>query len=267
MFLRILSILIVATAKPSESGIWENLIWPVLVSLIIAIGGVLWKKISKGRREKPKVSLKLKIDRKGRVLPYANKRVLVKLNAVKAVLRNEGKNELCIKLIPNYSTWRLNKFLKKELKSKLGNKENELEKKAEILLMKPFLPHESPKGLEDALKVLFFGSFLYTDDLDKKIIDLELWEEKAEISFSICVPENDLSKISEQKQISYRKLYTELGMHKFHIATLFASHSELIYKEIIPKLVLEVYRKHKLHSYDLTKSGWENLYSYYVGIK
>jgi hypothetical protein len=244
------------------SGILDNLIWPIIVSVILGVGGLIWKKITTKKKKETRPKIKLSIDKKGKILPISDKKFKTKIQLAKQITRETKQKGLLIEITPNYVTRHLDKFAKDELKLKLKSKSNEIEKKIEILLMRPIEPGlEHPDNLKTTINSILVGQPFNVTGTVK--IDLYRNHEP-KLNFPVYVTDTDFQIIAQEQNKTIEGFKKELLIPTLCSVSIF--NNELMYKQVIPEMIQEIYRIHSRHNFDLNTRHWENILLYEVGL-
>lgn len=244
------------------SGIWDNLIWPIMVAAILAGGGLIWKRISQKKKKETRPTINLVIDEHWKIQSISDNRFHSKIQLAKQITRETKQKGIFIKLVPNYNTKQLDKYEKEDLKLGLKKKEEEIEQKIQILLIKPIeLGLEQIDNLKTVINTILAGQLLNVTGRVK--IDIYRNHEP-QIYFPVYVTQNDFQKMAQKQNKSIKDFKQELSIPTMCSMAIFDS--ELLYREVIPALVQEIYRLYTGYDFDLNTNNWENILLYEVGL-
>ena len=148
------------------------------------------------------------------------------------------------------------------MKLGLKKKEEEIEQKIQILLIKPIeLGLEQIDNLKTVINTILAGQLLNVTGRVK--IDIYRNHEP-QIYFPVYVTQNDFQKMAQKQNKSIKDFKQELSIPTMCSMAIFDS--ELLYREVIPALVQEIYRLYTGYDFDLNTNNWENILLYEVGL-
>lgn len=258
----------ITTTPNPVSGFMDNYFWPLVVILSAAlILGVVtrirkqFKKRQKAKKDK-RPTIKLYIDKNGDILPISDDKFATKIQLAKQITKTQRQKGLLIDLIPNYVTGHIDKYAKNELELKLKNKANEIEKKIEILLMRPIEPGlEHPNNLKTVINRFIAGQPFNVSGRVK----IDIYRTYApKINFPVYVTDKEFQKMAEGQNKTTEELKKKLLIPTMCSTSIF--NNGLLYSQVIPALVQEIYRIHSRYDFDLKTKHWENILLYEVGL-
>lgn len=204
----------------------------------------------------------IKIDAEGHFLQINDKNFNSKIVLAKQIFRSQKGKGLKIKVIPNFSTKKLDDNYKRTLVIRLQDLATELEKKLEILLSKTIEQIlENPENILTVLNSLVEKQ--NPNFTGKTKIELYRTHEP-KINFPIYLNNAEMKSLANNSNKTVDELINLLRLPAMITTSVFTD--EILLRQVIPGLVREIYRISSRHNFDISKPHWENIHSYEVGL-
>jgi hypothetical protein len=252
----------------SNPGFWDNYVWPMAVTLSIALCTGVWLLVKdkirnlKGKNA-AKVSLLFTIDRSGKISLSDDRHFASKIKLSRELIRKNQTEKVSVQIRPSYSVRKMDKYEKQEWELKLIEKSISLRSKIEILLMRAF-DIELEENIE-TIKVVIQNMIIYPSSNVTGMVKLDIYRNyDPKIYFPIHVTQQEFERLATSQGKSVEAFKNELCIPTLHSISILDF--DLIYRLLVPSLVREIYRIRTHHSFDLQAKHWENVFLYEIGL-
>lgn len=248
----------------SNTGFWDNFVWPLAAAAVTGIFLLLKRFVFKPRQKKEiKPVLKLSLSSDNNVKLTTDNEILSKLTLIKQLIRQNNSDGYEIEIVALFNTNNFDQYQKKELELKLKTKESDIKSKLEILLLRPFdiFIENSPETLKTIIeKTLEKQPFIVSGRTK-----LEIYRTTdPKITFPVYLTQEDFEAICKNENKTVEAMKQILSIPTMCSMTIFPN--EILYKEIIPALVNEIYRIKTNFNFDINTKGWDLIMGYEVGL-
>lgn len=247
-----------------STGFWDNFVWPLAVTAVIGIFILFKKSVFKPRQKKEiKPVLKLSLSSDNNITLTADKDVLSKLTLIKQLIRQNNSDGYEIEIKATFKTNKFDQYQKKDFELKLKTKVSDIKTKFEILLLRPFevFIEKSPETLKMVIeKILEKQPFIVSG---RTKLDIYRTTDP-KITFPVYLTQEDFEAICKKENKTIEEMKKILSIPTMCAMTIFPN--DILYKEIIPALVNEIYRIKTNFNFDINTKGWDLIMGYEVGL-
>lgn len=247
----------------TNGGFWDNFIWPLCLAIVIGLWYIFRKKIQSLFSKKEFITIiNINTDEFYNLTLSSDEKLFSKLMLIKNLVRNNQKEKFEIKIHKLYTTKQLNDFEKKQLDLHLETKTQEIKDKIEILLLNPLDTRIDNSGY--TLNIIIENLLQRQDSNVTNYTKLDIYRTTdPKISFPVYLNPEQFQEFCNYNHKTELQMKNEL---KFQLHTTSAFNDNLLFTEVIPSFIKEIYRLKSRHSFDINTSNWCSLYSYEVGL-
>ncbi|OPC32652.1 hypothetical protein [Elizabethkingia miricola] len=245
------------------TGFWDNFVWPIAVAAFISISALLKKKLKLVLKKEVKPIIKLSLNSDNNISFVSDNDILSKLTLIKQMIRQNNSDGYELEIIPTFKTKNFDRYQKKEFQLKLKSKASEIKCKFEILLFRSFdfFIENSPESLKIIIEKILEKQPSNVSGLTKLDIYRTI---DPKITFPIYLTQKDFETICKKENKTIEEMKQILCIPTMCGTSIFPN--EIIWKEIIPALVNEIYRIKTNSKFDINIKGWDLIISYEVGL-
>lgn len=248
----------------NNTGFWDNFVWPLAVAAVIGIFLLLKQFVFK-RKQKKEINpvLKLSLSSDNNITLTADNDILSKLTLIKQLIRQNNSDGYEIEIKTIFKINNFNQYQKRELELKLKTKVSDIKSKFEILLLRPFdiFIENSPETLKTVIDNMLERRPANVSGRTK----LDIYRTTdPKISFPVYLTQEDFGAMCKNENKTFKEMKQILSIPTMCAMTIFPN--EILYKEIIPALVKEIYRIKTKYEFDINTKGWDLIMGYEVGL-
>lgn len=201
-------------------------------------------------------------DEHGNSVLKDDKNFAPKIELAKYIYRSQNRRGISVKVTPDFSTRKLQKYDKQVLEIQLQNIRKEIEKKLDILLSRQIdISLYQPENVKIVINKLLEKQNPNVTGKTK----IELYRAyDPKIYFPVYLTKQEMQSIANHSSKSYDDFFGKLRIPTLVLVSDFPN--DILLQRIIPSLIREIYRISEHHNFDLSNPHWENIHSYEVGL-